>query len=101
MGDRMRSRAPATRRASDEPSTVPDRGRAHRPGAGQPRTTSARDRTEHDTGGCYHPTTDTAQAVTVWACRTEGRCPAESINVGEDGRVLVHCHARCDTRDVL
>jgi AAA domain len=39
---------------------------------------------------------------------TAARCPAHddehaslSVNVGEDGRVLIHCHGPCETEDVL
>ena len=27
--------------------------------------------------------------------------PSLSINEGEDGRVVIYCHARCPTRDIL
>jgi putative DNA primase/helicase len=31
----------------------------------------------------------------------EDRSPSLSIREGHDGRVLLHCHAGCDTREVL
>ena len=31
----------------------------------------------------------------------DDRTPSLSINSGNDGKVLVHCHAGCDQRDVI
>jgi hypothetical protein len=44
------------------------------------------------------------RAGTTWMARCpahDDRSPSLSISAGKDGKVLVHCHARCDQRDVI
>ncbi len=44
------------------------------------------------------------RAGATWMARCpahEDRKPSLSISSGKDGKVLVHCHAGCDQRDVI